>query len=151
MKITIKGGNLLDIKKGGICHQVNLKGVMGLGLAKQIKTKYPVVFSSYKLALEQNQLKLGDAQKIKVNDELWIFNLVNQDNYGKTKGVCYTNYRAAANSFKAVSLWQQETGYSVYLPYGIGAGLGGGKWDMMLYLIEKYLPNAIIIKLPSCY
>ena len=31
-----------------ICQQVNCRGVMGAGLAKQIRDKWPVVFDEYK-------------------------------------------------------------------------------------------------------
>lgn len=34
-------GNLLDAPFQFIAHQVNCRGVMGAGLAKQIKQKYP--------------------------------------------------------------------------------------------------------------
>ncbi|WP_223260709.1 hypothetical protein [Bacillus sp. LNXM65] len=34
-------GNILEASEDIICHQVNCKGVMGAGLAKQIKSKYP--------------------------------------------------------------------------------------------------------------
>lgn len=40
-------GNLLDIESGIIAHQVNCKGVMGAGLAKQIRLKYPIVYQAY--------------------------------------------------------------------------------------------------------
>lgn len=32
-------GNILDAEEDIICHQVNCKGVMGAGLAKQSKSK----------------------------------------------------------------------------------------------------------------
>lgn len=40
-----------DIFKSGadiICHQVNCQGVMGSGIAKQVREKYPVVYRDYK-------------------------------------------------------------------------------------------------------
>ena len=44
-------GDILSEPKQGeriiICQQVNCAGVMGAGLAKQIRAKYPVVYSEY--------------------------------------------------------------------------------------------------------
>ena len=37
--MRIVDGDILDIEKGIIVHQVNCQGVMGAGLAKQIKSK----------------------------------------------------------------------------------------------------------------
>ena len=40
-----------DIFKSGadlICHQVNCQGVMGSGIAKQVREKYPKVYKEYK-------------------------------------------------------------------------------------------------------
>ena len=42
MLIYVKG-NLLDKQWDIFCHQVNCKGVMGSGIAKQIAEKYPEV------------------------------------------------------------------------------------------------------------
>jgi len=51
--LNVINGDLLDITKGLIAHQVNLKGVMGDGLAKQIKDKYPNVYSQYVLGVRK--------------------------------------------------------------------------------------------------
>ena len=36
-----------------ICHQVNCQGVMGSGIAKQVREKYPNVYNSYKKACDK--------------------------------------------------------------------------------------------------
>ncbi len=40
-------GSVLDAKENIIGHQVNCIGVMGAGLALQIKNKYSMVFEEY--------------------------------------------------------------------------------------------------------
>lgn len=56
-------GNILDAEEDIICHQVNCKGVMGAGLAKQIKSKYPNVYKDYKrLCAEQGDDLLSSVQ-----------------------------------------------------------------------------------------
>ena len=41
MTVIHSKGNILDIKNGIICHQVNHRGVANAGLARQIRIKYP--------------------------------------------------------------------------------------------------------------
>ena len=47
--ISYHNGDLLKSGCDIICHQVNLQGVMGGGIARQIANKYPDVEKSYKL------------------------------------------------------------------------------------------------------
>ena len=47
-----------------ICHQVNCQGVMGSGIAKQIRDTYPIVFENYK----RNVTHL---QKLVVENNYW--------------------------------------------------------------------------------
>lgn len=50
--MTEINGDILTIPTDGrptvVCHQVNCKGVMGAGLAKQIREKHPEVYEAYK-------------------------------------------------------------------------------------------------------
>ena len=43
-----KVGNILNAEESIICHQVNVDGVMGGGLAKQVANAYPNVEKEYK-------------------------------------------------------------------------------------------------------
>ena len=48
MIYNIVGDLLKQDKVDIICHQTNCKGVMGAGIAFQIKRTYPEVFKKYK-------------------------------------------------------------------------------------------------------
>lgn len=149
-------GDILDIKQGIIIQQVNCKGVMGAGLAKQIRDKYPRVFSDYKkhIALyKENNLEhhlLGSINSTSlVEHGITIYNFFSQDTYGKIGR--YTDYKAFENClikllkrFKNSKVDPKD--FDVYFPYGIGCGLAGGDWSIISNLIEKYFPNAIIVK-----
>ena len=136
-------GDILANTNGIICHQVNCRGVMGAGLAKQIKEKYPKVFEWYKHYCESiSPLHLlGYAQLVTIgkdkagNSTLAIANLFAQDNYGRT-GV-YTDYKALEKCFVKVHDIAKEHKLTVYLPYGIGCGLAGGDWEKVEKLINK--------------
>ena len=63
MRVEIKYDDLLSSKERIIVHQVNCRGVMGAGIAKQIKEKWPDVYTSYRdLLLQQDNDPLGLCQ-----------------------------------------------------------------------------------------
>lgn len=150
-------GNLLDIKDGIIVHQVNCKGVMGAGLAKQIKDKYPVVYKDYKdyiNFMKQNNLGdflLGTINSTSLmNPRITVYNFFAQQNYGVK--IQQTNYKAFERCLQALLKRFENSKISpkdvnIYFPLGIGCGLAGGKWEIIHDLIEKYIPTAIIVKL----
>lgn len=49
MPIQLVTGNLLDSNCDILINTVNCVGVMGAGIAKQFKDKYPRMFKQYKL------------------------------------------------------------------------------------------------------
>jgi O-acetyl-ADP-ribose deacetylase (regulator of RNase III) len=62
MEIIYKTGNLLDAQTDVIAHQVNCQGVMGSGVAAEVKKRYPEAFNSYRKDYENGKLELGVAQ-----------------------------------------------------------------------------------------
>lgn len=147
MNIIIKG-NILNIKQGAICHQVNCRGVAGSGLAKQIANKYPNWQMEYKSSCYN--ISLGSTTKHIVNSTLYIVNIFSQDGYGKNRR--HTNYAALGHALTYIKWnypkWINDglTG-KIYIPYGIGCGLGGGNWDIVSEIIYDALPEAILVKL----
>ena len=139
-------GDLLEIEVGIIAHQVNCKGVMGAGLAKVLRAKYPVCFESYSRYCKAGQFKLGMVQFCKVNSQLFVCNLAGQDNYGTQS--CQTDYDALATCLTKLHLKSLELNLIPYLPYRLGCGLAGGNWDVVSQLIEVHCPNAVIVQLP---
>ena len=47
--IKIINGDIFSGTEDIICHQVNTLGVMGSGIALQIKKLYPMVFTAYRM------------------------------------------------------------------------------------------------------
>lgn len=132
--ITYHDGDILTSNADVICHQVNCKGVMGAGLAKQIKSKYPKVYEQYRdrCYYAVGNL-LGINQYIQVDDDKWIANLFCQNNYGRDK--CYTDYTALQESLKSL---KEDMGVcTIAIPYGIGCGLAGGDWVIVNEIISE--------------
>lgn len=46
-KITYQDGNIFDSDAKIICHQVNTYGVMGAGIAAEVKERFPEVYTEY--------------------------------------------------------------------------------------------------------
>ncbi|MGL5190517.1 MAG: macro domain-containing protein [Cetobacterium sp.] len=141
--MNIVNGNILNVKSGIIVHQVNCMGVMGAGLAKQIKDKYPNVYYDYKDYCKTYDNILGDVYASRVDDKLMIIHLFGQYSYGRNKK--QTDYDAFEKAL--IMLKQIDDGKNTfYFPYGIGCGLAGGDWNVISSLIDRYFPKAIIVK-----
>ena len=53
--VRIIEGNLFDTKAEIICHQCNCQGVMGSGVAAEVKKRYPEVFKAYRKDYEEGK------------------------------------------------------------------------------------------------
>lgn len=81
--MDVRSGNILDIQFGILVHQVNCQGVMGSGLAKALRSKYPIIFSRYQQFCKTGQLRPGMVQFVKIADFLYVCNLAGQNRYGR--------------------------------------------------------------------
>lgn len=146
--ITYKNGDILLSDCDALCHQVNSKGVMGAGLAKQIRTNFPGVYREYLLHCKRYSPSslLGTIQVLqnpKRNGQ-YIVNIFGQNDFGYDK--TYTDYNALRSCFRYVnSLFKGKT---VAIPYKIGCGYGGGDWDIVLKIITEECTdcNTVIYK-----
>ncbi len=139
--------DITTVKEGIIGHQVNLQGVMGSGLALQIKNKWPSVFTRYTEWVEQGA-SLGDVLMVPVSDEttfLYVANLAGQDNYG-SRG-CDTDYDGLKEALIKLGLFSRYHSAQIYLPYKIGSCRGGGDWNIVEDIILETCPEAILCKL----
>lgn len=123
-----------------ICHQVNCFGRMGAGLAKQIRNKFPEVFSAYETMTnnESDRMSLlGNAQVINVGDNLYVANIFGQYGFGRSGR--YTDYIAVMRAFRVIANSYPDA--ILRIPYKIGCGLGGGDWDRVKSIIETELAD----------
>lgn len=130
--------NLLNVESGIIVHQVNNKRVMGAGIAKQIRYKYPKHYIDYM----DRQMILGNIVATN-NNRVTIVGFISQDGYGRDRQ--YTDYKAFEQCL--ILLKQHAENNQIYFPYRIGCGLAGGNWTIISKLIDKHIPNAIICRI----
>lgn len=134
-------GDITTVRHGIIVHQVNCQGVMGSGVAAALRAKYPIIWEKYhdrcrtvRGETGRTSALLGYAQLVPVDDGLWVCNLFAQDMYGRD-GRRYTSYDAFDTGLQHLQQQLRPDHGEVHHPL-IGAGLGGGKWEVLKSIIE---------------
>ena len=135
--VKIKG-DVLKSDADLIVHQVNCKGVMGAGVAKQVRDQFPLVFQCYKelcyLRRKDTSTLLGVCQYVTENSKT-ICNAFGQDGFNRSG--CNTDYDALRKCFRDIAAKYAEK--KIALPYLIGCGLAGGDWNIVYKMIVEEL------------
>lgn len=140
-----KVGNLLDAPQICIAHQVNCQGVMGSGVAKAIKEKYPNVYEHYKglCDIKTSKELLGTSQELYCKiGERTVINLFGQQFYGYD-GCCYTSYVALTTALDSAFKFivKENRDYDdpleIAVPYKMGCDRGGGDWKIVSKILEE--------------
>lgn len=141
-----------DILKSGadvICHQVNCKGYMNSGVAKQIRGKYPEVYDKYKMFCSYftgstTEKMLGMVLPVIVDDnKTLVCNLFSQNNFGYD-GKQYTNYEAMRKCLVYIRE-NISKDHVVAIPYLMGCCRGGGDWNIVYNLIKEILGDREVL------
>lgn len=137
MEIIYKTGNLLDAQTNVIAHQVNCQGVMGSGVAKQIKEKWPNVFKEYYTECDTDSLEYVFGSCLLIGTETnYIANLFGQMDYGRVGR--FTNYEALYSSLESLFIQMTEKRVnSIAFPYKMSSDRGGADWNVVLAMIES--------------
>jgi O-acetyl-ADP-ribose deacetylase (regulator of RNase III) len=77
-------GDLLAASPIVIAHGCNCRGVMGAGIARQIREAYPAVYEHYRRACREGSFRPGTCQLVWVEPGRAVANLASQDGYGRT-------------------------------------------------------------------
>ena len=138
--IQYKVGNALEPEENKviIVHCCNDLGVMGAGIAASIKKKWPHVFEDYC----NGSKELGDATLVKVNPNLWVYNIIGQRGVGGVHPVKYDAlYKALTNLAGPLSIYNSNPDKIPYVVVGprLGAGLAGGHWSIIEAIINETL------------
>lgn len=136
--VKIIEGNLFDTKADIICHQCNCQGVMGSGVAAEVKRRYPEVFQVYRRDYEQGKLKLGYVCFAEASTGQIIANLCGQEKYGYD-GKQYTHYDKLQECFGGVVEYAKKFSEKpvIAFPYLMSCHRGGGDWKVVSQMIEE--------------
>lgn len=147
MKIEYRTGNLFEGDDVVfLTHQVNSRGKMASGFAKELVARYPGNYTEYKrvydskIAAGEPHLKMGSIIPYITEDGRTIFNIVGQCNYGYD-GKRYTSYDALAEGFMTLDTLAPDIGMDkLFMPL-IGSVLAGGSWMIISAIIERHSVN----------
>lgn len=134
-------GDILKSNATIIIQQCNCFATQGAGLAKQIVSKYPSVLKAdkeYTLANIGSQDRLGKYSISEVEPNKFIVNMYSQFGYGREKQ--HTDYKAmtyALNNIIRDFTHRRLTNIKFAVPYGLGCGLAGGRWNIVSKIIEE--------------
>ena len=139
MSVRFFNGDIFTSDAPYLCHQVNCMGRMGSGIAKAIREKYPNVYHDYMtLCLfsgKTSKQLLGSVLFSKSGNKT-IVNMFAQEMYGRDRQ--YTDYSAFRTCLRHIRD-NIPVGSTIAFPNGIGCGLGGGNWEIILPMIEEEL------------
>ena len=149
MSLIYKKGDILTANENLICHQVNVDGVMGGGLAKQIASAYPEVFRYYKKFC---MLYKFDYETLKgLYFDLDIRNSRSIVNCFTQKPNFDTDYEAIEECFKKLLELCKTHNYSISVPYKYGCGIANGDWNIVSKIFEdlsnEYGVNIVVYQL----
>ena len=151
--IEVIPGDILKAKADIFVNPVNCVGVMGAGVAKAFKQRFPDMFEDYRNACKQGKVYIKiENYKIRYRPHVWIhpsreFIILNLPT--KT----HWKYPSIYEYIKAGLLWIQKNFYNLEKALGrrietiampfIGCGLGGLDKNTVLRLIVKYLYDKV--------
>lgn len=137
MSFEIRYGDLFSVSEGYILHGCNAQGVMGSGVARIVRDRYPIAFEQYRRRYDTVSLNLGDVIPVIVSPTLVIINGVTQHLFGRDGGP-YVNYAALHSVFEdSVKIAQSDLVpcTDLHLPL-VGGGLGGGDCDRIIEMMQ---------------
>ena len=147
MTITYLKGDLLNCKEQVFVHGCNAQGVMGSGVAKLVKKKYPDMYDAYCKVFIDGYigLHLGEITVSELHDGKFGINAITQKYYGREPGKVYVSYEAIQECFERINRWMDGHKMTDIAMPMIGAGLGGGDWNKIISIVERELIDKNIV------
>lgn len=138
--LTELTGDILNVKDGIICHQVNYLGIMGGGIAAAIAENILTEeqyrdYANY--CKQMDRTALGTVQFLDCVDGLIVANLFCQDDIRSSEAYCrMTDYNAMRDCFVHVRGTARLFDKRVFFPHNIGCGIAGGNWNTVRGILQ---------------
>lgn len=145
MSINFVKQDLITSDADYICHQVNCQGKMNSGVAKAIRERWPIVYTTYWNTYLSGSNLLGKILLVDINENephTWpkqptIINMFSQEFYGYDEKR-YTSYDAFVDCLQKIKAIVPK-GSKIAFPYKIGCVRGGANWNIILTMISETL------------
>lgn len=134
----IHQGDIFNSGCMALVNPVNCQGIMGKGLAKEFKKRFPRNFHIYKDACAQGHLQTG---RILIHEEkcVFIINFPTKDNW---RSPSEYHYIESGMKFLATQLKFLPFITSIAIP-PLGCGLGGLEWNIVSDMIVNGLEDVL--------
>lgn len=130
----IENRNIFDSKCQTIVNTINCVGVMGKGLALEMKNRYPLMFDKYKEYCSNGLIDIGKLWLYKDSDEKWILNFPTKKHWKNN-----SQYEYIEDGMKKfVETYKEKNITSIAFPM-LGCSNGGLNKDIVLEIMTKYL------------
>lgn len=132
-------GDILKANTEAIINPVNCTGVMGKGLALQIKSAYLYNFTLYKNECDNKRIKVGEVFTVDLKTTTfpnYIINFPTKDHWRDNSQLIWieTGLSSLLESIKKFNI------KSIAIP-PLGCGLGGLEWSVVKPVIIKAFEN----------
>ena len=142
MKIIYIKGDLLEATESYILHGCNAQGVMGSGVAKAIREKWPKAYEDYyDMFKGPHKLPMGFMINSLQPDGKIIINAITQNHYGRVANMIYVDYEMIRKVMRDINEGTKTPNLIRVAMPRIGAGLGGGDWNLISKIIEEESTN----------
>lgn len=142
-----RSGNIFETQAEAIVNPVNCVGVMGKGLAKEFKSKYPDNFVFYKQECENGNVIPGRMCVFKTADK-YVINFPTKNHWGDKSKIVDID----SGLENLVEVVKANNIKSIAIP-ALGCGLGGLDWEEVKQKMEDLLgvleKEQVIIYLPE--
>jgi O-acetyl-ADP-ribose deacetylase (regulator of RNase III) len=143
MEIEYRKGDLLKAQEEVIVHGCNALGVMGAGVARLIRDKWPEAERVYLEAYRTGGLKLGTIIVAPYSPRCSraVVNMITQKTVATRPGQKVVSYDGIYVGFMSLDVWMRDNDYTAAAMPRIGAGLGGGSWSIISAIISATARN----------
>lgn len=138
--ITEYTGDLFTSTAEALGHGANCRGLMGAGIAKQFRDRWPDMHSEYRKLCEEGLLKPGDVYPYRAADRILI-NIASQEYPGPDAQLEWL----AAGMAKALLYCADRGVKSLAIPR-IGCGIGGLQWDDVRAVLETFNDAPVVLE-----
>jgi O-acetyl-ADP-ribose deacetylase (regulator of RNase III) len=129
-------GDLLQAPERVIGHGVNCRGVMGAGIALQMRQRYPQMFEEYRRCCRDHKIVPGFCYLYFAPDHKIVANLATQQFYGRDRP--YARVEWIEWALRDLVQQCKELDIVEFALPKLGCNLGGLTWDQVEPVYHKF-------------
>ena len=130
----INDRNIFDSQCQTIVNTINCVGVMGKGIALEMKKRYPEMFDKYKDYCDKGLIDVGKLWLYKHSDEKWILNFPTKKHWKNKSEYEYIE----SGMIKFIETYKERGIKTIAFPM-LGCSNGGLDKDIVIQIMAKYL------------